>query len=273
MQIKLEYALGESGGYEKILQGVEAEKARLEAEGGSASIDLYADAMKAAAQGRAEYNAALEVTYASEYKVIAAMQDGADKQAALDALNEQHNQAKLEGTRKYAEALSQLVEPMLQSDELGGADEKLQKLVGLLSEFQIASAQGGNTSGILTQLDELTKGMDEGELASYLAILTQIQDAVQQGGLSPEETQKLFPDLNITDVLGGYTSIADFLKANAGSFEGLSTMFNEALPDEVKRVLVDYLDLESASAAWEQFKTDTSSLKTTLSATITARCF
>jgi len=269
VQIKLEYALGESGGYEKILQGVEAEKARLEAEGGSTSIDLYADAMKAATQGSAEYNAALEETYASEYKVIAAMQDGADKQKALDALNEQHNQAKLEGARKYAEALSQLVEPMLlQSNELGGADEKLQKLVGLLSEFQIASAQGGNTSGILTQLDELTKGMDEGELASYLAILTQIQDAVQQGGFTPEETQKLFPDLNITDVLGGYTSIADFLKANAGSFEGLSTMFNEALPDEVKRVLVD-LDLTSASAAWEQFKTDTSSLTTTLSATVT----
>ena len=110
--------------------------------------------------------------------------------------------------------------------------------------------------------------MDEGELASYLAILTQIQDSVQQGGLTPEETAKLFPDLNISDVLGGYTSIADFLKANAGSFEGLSAMFNEALPDEVKRVLVD-LDLTSASAAWEQFKTDTSSLTTTLSATVT----
>ena len=267
VQIKLEYALGESGGYEQILQGVEAEKARLKAEGGSASIDLYADGMKAAAQGSAEYNAALEETYSSEYKVIAAMQDGADKQKALDALNEQHNQAKIDGAKKYAEALSQLVEPMLQSDELGGADEKLQKLVGLLSEFQIASAQGGSTSGILTQLDELTKGMDEGELASYLAILTQIQDAVQQGGLTPDETAKLFPDLNIKDVLGGYSSIADFLKANAGSFEGLSTMFNEALPDEVKRVLVD-LDLTNASAAWEQFKTDTSSLTTTLSATI-----
>ena len=99
---------------------------------GSTSIDLYADAMKAAAQGSAEYNTALEETYASEYKVIAAMQEGAEKQAALDALNEQHNQAKIEGARKYAEALSQLVEPMLQSDELGGADEKLQKLVGLL---------------------------------------------------------------------------------------------------------------------------------------------
>ncbi|MGJ4851308.1 phage tail tape measure protein [Bacillota bacterium Meth-B3] len=274
VQIKLEYALGESGGYEKILQGVEAEKARLEAEGGAASIDLYADAMKAAAQGSAEYNAALEETYAAEYRVIAAMQDGADKQKALDALNERHIQAKIDGAKKYAEALSQLVGPMLQSDELGGADEKLQKLVGLLSEFQIASAQGGNTSGILTQLDELTKGMDEGELASYLAILTQIQDAVQaggagpSGGFTPKETQKLFPNLNIKDVLGGYASIADFLKANAGSFEGLSAMFNEALPDEVKRVLVD-LDLTSASAAWEQFKTDTSSLTTMLSATVT----
>ena len=143
VQIKLEYALGESGGYEKILQGVEAEKARLEAEGGPASIDLYADAMKAAAQGSAEYNAALEETYAAEYKVIAAMQDGADKQAALDALNEQHNLAKLEGARKYAEALSLLVKPMLESTDIGGADEKLQKLVGLLSEFQIASSQGG----------------------------------------------------------------------------------------------------------------------------------
>ena len=217
VQIKLEYALGESGGYEQILQGVQAEKARLQAEGGTVTIDLYADARKAAAQGSAEYNAALEETYASEYKVIAAVQDGAEKQAALDSLNEQHKQAKLEGARKYAEALSQLVEPMMQSDELGGADEKLQKLVGLLSEFQIASSQGGNTSGILTKLDELTKGMDEGELASHLAILTQIQDAVRQGGLSPEETQKLFPDLNIKDVLGGNTSIADFLKANAGS--------------------------------------------------------
>ncbi len=277
VQIQLEYVTGDGGGYDQILQGVDAEKARIEAEGGKVGVDLYADAMAAAAMGNAAYNQSLNDTYEQQHKVIAAMKAAAEQEEdeqkrkeklgqveeATAALNEQHQQAKTEAARKYAETLAQLVNPAMESDELGGAEEKMQSLIALLSEWQIANQNGGDTSGVLTAMQALTDGMDEGELASYLAILTQIQDAISQGGLTGEETASLFPTLDPATVLGGYQSLADFLRANAGDFEGLAGMFTEALPDEVRRVMME-LNLDSAEQQWADFMDGKDAFSTTV---------
>ena len=88
IEIKYNLTPADTDGFEGIAQKVEAEVARAQARGQSgADVSVYENAVKAAAEGMAAVNAELDAQYDKEYAVIQLIEDSAERQSALDALN------------------------------------------------------------------------------------------------------------------------------------------------------------------------------------------
>lgn len=129
-----------------------------------------------------------------------------------------------------------------------------------------ATAAGQDTSGILTELNTLTQGMDEGALTEYLTMLTQIS-SLASSGLSAEEIQTLFPDVDFTNVdemLEKFAAIGQYLNQFKGAKEiaPLNEMVNGAVSEEVLQIATD-LNLDGAKAAWSAFAADPGAAITT----------
>jgi hypothetical protein len=101
----------------------------------------------------------------------------------------------------------------------------------MIATFQ---SDGVVTGDELTQLKTFTDSLDEGKLASYLALLKQIDE----GGLGDLNLGTNETPIKASDLLGGYDTVAAFLQANSGTFEGLAGMFG-AGDAEANRVLLD----------------------------------
>ena len=125
-QIQLEYTTGESGGYEQIKQGVEAEKARIEAEGGTVGVDLYSDALTAGAQGYQAQVDALNESYRTQYTAVQAISDEDERAAALTALNEQHQLALNKARSEYNGIVSEYAPEAFKSDDVQKAQADME---------------------------------------------------------------------------------------------------------------------------------------------------
>ena len=237
--IVVKYRLEEDtgSGFDQIAMGVEAAIARAKAEnegkGDGTDIGIYEDALKAGAEGMAAYNKELADRYDAEYAIISAMEEGAEKEQAFAELNEGYNQQRKAAAQEYIALLQQTAPELFAGEGMEKAGEQLMALQGLLKEYEVLEAGGEDTSGILGEIADLTEQMDEGQLASYITALTQLQDAANQAGVDVNE---LFPDLDVTELLGGYESIGEMLSDHAGEFPGLNEMFGGALAEEVMRV-------------------------------------
>lgn len=107
----------------------------------------------------------------------------------------------------------------------------MEELRQMIATFQ---SDGVVTGDELTQLKAFTDSLDEGKLASYLALLMQIDE----GGLGDLNLGTEGAPIKASDLLGGYDTVAAFLQANSGTFEGLAGMFGAA-DAEANRVLLD----------------------------------
>ena len=124
------------------------------------------------------------------------------------------------------------------------------ELVDLIGKYNMAEEGSTEQSGLLAQIQQLTSTMDEGQLASYLALVAQTKDALEEGGFTPEELG--LGDLNLDAILGGYATVGDWMTAHAGDMGGLAQMFTEALPEEVQTIFAD-LDMTKVEAKWAAF--------------------
>ena len=105
-----------------------------------------------------------------------------------------------------------------------------------------------------------TAAMDEGAMTEYIAMLTQIQSLLDQG-MTEDEIQAMFPEIDFTTALEQIASIQAFLNNRELELPGLTEMFGEALPEEVLTIATD-LDMTGAQERWDTFAADPGAITT-----------
>lgn len=257
---------GGTEAYDVIAKKVRAAEARAAAMGQEVDSSLYQEATLAASQGYAAVLQQMNDQYDAEYEKIIQINDATERNTQLTALNEKYTAQRAAAAKEFANASQGYVTTLLNSDDTKKTEGQLNTLLAKLKELSDATAAGQDTSGILTELNTLTQGMDEGALTEYLTMLTQIS-SLASSGLSAEEIQTLFPDVDFTNVdamLERYAAIGQYLNQFKGAKEiaPLNEMFNGAVSEEVLQIATD-LNLDGAKAAWTAFAADPGAAITT----------
>lgn len=257
---------GGAEAYDTIAKKVRAAEARAAAMGQEVDSSLYQEATLAASQGYAAVLQQMNDQYDAEYEKIIQINDATERNTQLTALNEKYTAQRAAAAREFANASQGYVTTLLNSDDTKKTEGQLNTLLAKLKELSDATAAGQDTSGILTELNTLTQGMDEGALTEYLTMLTQIS-SLASSGLSAEEIQTLFPDVDFTNVdamLERYAAIGQYLNQfkDVTEIAPLNEMFNGAVSEEVLKIATD-LNLDGAKAAWSAFAADPGAAITT----------
>ena len=257
---------GGTEAYDVIAKKVRAAEARAAAMGQEVDSSLYEEATLAASQGYAAVLQQMNDQYDAEYEKIIQINDATERNTQLTALNEKYTAQRAAAAKEFANASQGYVTTLLNSDDTKKTEGQLNTLLAKLKELSDATAAGQDTSGILTELNTLTQGMDEGALTEYLTMLTQIS-SLASSGLSAEEIQTLFPDVDFTNVdamLERYAAIGQYLNQfkDVTEIAPLNEMFNGAVSEEVLQIATD-LNLDGAKAAWSAFAADPGAAITT----------
>lgn len=257
---------GGTEAYDTIAKKVRAAEARAAAMGQEVDSSLYQEATLAASQGYAAVLQQMNDQYDAEYEKIIQINDATERNTQLTALNEKYTAQRAAAAREFANASQGYVTTLLNSDDTKKTEGQLNTLLAKLKELSDATAAGQDTSGILTELNTLTQGMDEGALTEYLTMLTQIS-SLASSGLSAEEIQTLFPDVDFTNVdamLEIYAAIGQYLNQfkDVTEIAPLNEMVNGAVSEEVLKIATD-LNLDGAKAAWTAFAADPGAAITT----------
>ena len=250
-ELDLSYSDGTDDGYQSILLGMQAEVERLKAEGAEAGADVFGDALNALADGRSAYMDSLDASYDAQYAQIAAIEDETARTAALKALNEQYNAQRLEGEKAYNAAVQEAASA---SWEANGMREQVQ----LIDEL---AAMLGSGDIDMTQLAEWTNQLDEGKMTSMLSLVEQLKSS----GMDDSQLAQL--GIDAADLYSKIQQIRD-LTADNDMLSGLNSMFGEALPDEITRIMVG-LDMTQAAADWEAWKEGAATFETQGTVSIT----
>ena len=259
IEIKYNLTPADTDGFEGIAQKVEAEVARAQARGQSgADVSVYENAVKAAAEGMAAVNTELDAQYDKEYAVIQLIEDSAERQSALDALNTRYNEDRLAAAREYAQTLAGVVMPVWEQEDIQQANQQVDTLLTKLREYSMAGE--GEKPAILQDLADLSAEMDEGALTEYLGLLTQIQSLLDSG-MSESEIQAMFPDIDVSGLMDQFAGVADYIDLIKTDLPGLYSMFNESLPEEVLKIATD-LDMTGAQARWNEFAANPGAITT-----------
>lgn len=257
---------GGTEAYDTIAKKVRAAEARAKAMGEEVDSSLYQEATLAASQGYAAVLQQMNDQYDAEYEKIIQINDATERNTQLTALNEKYTAQRAAAAKEFANASQGYVTTLLNSDDTKKTEGQLNTLLAKLKELSDATAAGQNTSGILTELNTLTQGMDEGALTEYLTMLTQIS-SLASSGLSAEEIQTLYPDVDFTHVeamLEIYAAIGQYLNQfkDVPEIAPLNEMVNGAVSEEVLKIATD-LNLDGAKAAWTAFAADPGAAITT----------
>ena len=263
IEVKYRLTPADVDGFDTIRQKVEAEVARAQARGlTDADVSVYENAMVAAAEGMAAVNQAIDAQYDKEYAVIQLIEDSAERQAAMEALNANYTEDRRAAAQEYAETMAAVVMPVWNQEDIQAADSAIDALYSKLREYSIA-ANNGDALGMaqaLKDMEALTSSMDEGALTEYVALLTQIQ-SLMDAGMTEEEVQSLFPDLDVSQQMSQIASLTAFVKDHKDTLEGLSGIFTDAVPEEVLKIATD-LDMTGAQARWEEFASNPGAITT-----------
>lgn len=257
---------GGTEAYDTIAKKVRAAEARAAAMGQKVDSSLYEEATLAASQGYAAVLQQMNDQYDAEYEKIIQINDATERNTQLTALNEKYTAQRAVAAKEFANASQGYVTTLLNSDDTKKTEGQLNTLLAKLKELSDATAAGQDTSGILTELNTLTQGMDEGALTEYLTMLTQIS-SLASSGLSAEDLQTLFPDVDFTNVdamLEKFAAIGQFLNQfkDVTEIAPLNEMVNGAVSEEVLQIATD-LNLDGAKAAWSAFAADPGAAITT----------
>ena len=193
IEVKYHLSAADTDGFDTIRNKVEAEVARAEARGQEVSATVYENAMVAAAEGMSAVNSSLDEQYDKEYALIQLIENSAERQQALDALNAKYNSDRRAAAMEYAQLMADVVMPVWQQSDIQEAKTQVGDLMQLLRQYSAVSTDAEKKS-FLPQLNQLTASMDEGALTEYVGLLTQIQSLLDSG-MSESELQAMFPDI------------------------------------------------------------------------------
>lgn len=259
IEIKYHLTQEDVDGFDTIQQKLEAEVARAQARGKQdADVSVYENAVTAAAEGMAAINAQIDERYDKEYGLIQLIEDETERQKALEDLNSRYNEERKAAAQEYAETLSSIVMPVWNQPEIQQASHQVDELFTKLREYSMASES--EKPALLADLQALSSSMDEGALAEYLSLMTQIQSLLDSG-MSESEVQALFPDIDFSSQLDQFAGIVSYLDLIKTDLPGLYSMFGEALPEEVLKIATD-LDMTGAQARWDEFAANPGAITT-----------
>lgn len=241
-ELELEYGGFDKSGYDKILEGMDAEIARMYARGQSDNADptLYGDVLNGLAEGRKAYNETLDASYDKQYAEIQLIQDQAERTKALEALNKQYNEQREAGEKAYQDSV---LKAASQAWEATNAEEQENKL------YELAQLLGDVKEIDPVAIDKwVTDNIDEGAMTSMIALAEQLAATGDEDSIARLD--------GIRRVIEGIVNIAD-----ENNLSGLSEIFGEAIPEEVLRI-VGELDMEGATETWNTWKSDKETLNT-----------
>ena len=248
-------------GFNTLRRKMEAEVARAEARGQEVAASVYENAVVAAAEGMATANKELDAQYDTQYALIQLMTDEAEKSAALAALNAQYNADRKAAAQDYAAFLKTVVTPVWEQDNIQEAKTQVNDLMLLLRQYS-AAASDAEKKEFLPKLNQLTSGMNEGSLAEYIGLLTQIQ-SLMDNGMSRAEVESMFPDIDFSGALEQLAAIQTYLNNNKWdtNLTSLNEMFGTALGEEALKIATD-LDMTGAQARWNEWASNPGSITT-----------
>ena len=183
------------------------------------------------------------------FALIQLISDETERQQALDQLNAKYNSDRLAAAQQYAQTLASIIMPVWQQEDIQGAAADIDTLTQKLREY--SAADESEKPGILADLNALTASMDEGAVTEYIALLMQVQSLLDSG-MTEDEVQSLFPELDFSGAMDQIAAIQTFLSDRKNLLPGLESMFSEAIPDEVLKIATD-LDMTGAQARWNEF--------------------
>lgn len=261
IEVKYHLSAADTDGFDTIRNKVEAEVARAEARGQEVSATVYENAMVAAAEGMSAVNTFLNEQYDKEYALIQLIENSAERQQAMDALNAKYNQDRRAAALEYAQLMADVVMPVWQQDDIQTAKTQVGDLMQLLRQYSAASTDAEKKT-FLPQLNQLTASMDEGALTEYVALLTQIQSLLDSG-MSESEVQAMFPDIDFSSALEQLAAIQTYLNQNKWdtNLTSLNEMFGEAVGEEVLKITTD-LDMTGAQARWDEWASNPGAITT-----------
>lgn len=233
-RINLRLELGEITGFEQIETSLDAELARLEALDIKPSAEVFADALKAAGQGKVAALDTLDQQYAAQYAEIAKLTDETQRKNEIDALNNKYLSERNEILEAYGNTVQKISPDLLATEEVQKGEEGLTRLLELVEKLSnVSESDNAGRESIITDINNALQETGEGNLVSYLAVLTQLQELANNG----TDVEGLFPgsldNLQDFEKLKGYL---EYIKDNAPE---LYSALAEAVPDEVDRVTGD----------------------------------
>lgn len=226
LEIKYHLVEDGTGGFEEIVQGAEAALSR-----GASGTDVWADAYASAAQGIQAYNDALNAEYDAQYRVIGLMEDGAEKQQALNQLQTWYNEQATAGVEAYGAALSNVAAQTGVFSENGEYAQTTEQLATAV-EAMYAAAQNPSNENMAAFANSLA-ALDETDVVEVTTALTAMQAAAQQSGTEL--------DSSLTDTLSYISELKSALstpvfQGDSTLFSSLESMFGENLDTEVLEV-------------------------------------
>ena len=261
IEVKYHLSAADSDGFDTIRKKIEAEVARAEARGQEVSATVYENAMVAAAQGMSAVNTSLDQQYDKEYALIQMIENSAERQKAMDALNAKYNSDRRAAAAEYAQLMADVVMPVWQQGDIQTAKTQVGDLLQLLRQYSTASTEAEKKS-FLPQLNQLTSSMDEGALTEYIGLLTQIQ-SLMDSGMSEAEVQAKFPEIDFSSALEQLAAIQTYLNKNKwdANLTSLNEMFGDAVGEEVLKITTD-LDMTGAQARWNEWASNPGAITT-----------
>ena len=250
IEIKYHLTPEDVDGFDTIRQKLEAEVARAQARGKQdADVTVYENALVAAAEGLAAVNQQIDTQYDKEYALIQLIEDSTERQAALEQLNSEYTEKRRAAAMEYAQLLADVVMPVWQQEDIQKAAADVDALTQKLREYSAATET--EKPALLEDLNAISAAMDEGAMTEYIAMLTQIQSLLDSG-MTEGEIQAMFPEIDFTTALEQIAAIQTFLNNREVELPGLTSMFGEALPEEVLKIATD-LDMTGAQERWNTF--------------------
>ena len=222
------YNLDKGNIYEQLDTALENSVARAKLNKNLADeMKAYEDATVGASQAFAQMNRETDDWYDTQRKLLSIQYDGEELEKKQAELDERYSKRRSENAQEYADFLQGVYSELYDKEGYAKTQKQVDSLYSLILEYAHLDMNG--KKDLLPDIEEQLSGFDEGELASLLVFLEQIESMRKQG----IDVDTMFPDVE-TDSIEKLGEILDFTnkydtnKNLIGLHDSLVAVFDEA---------------------------------------------